>query len=207
MKKLEAFTLGLFAISCILFLMPFEGSSIGIIISLMMLSSLYFAFGFAFFNHINLRQLGTKGIFQSLSMLRIIGCILAGISLSVLCIGILFGILHWPGAALMLTISLLLGIIILGTVLFKSLQSKSDAYMRIIIRNMLFIALAGTMLMNPLIFDEIRFRNKPKHLSMWRARLAFENNPTEANRKAMEIAEDQVLVAGDSKKLEGSRVK
>ena len=61
-----------------------------LILSLLVLSTLYCYFGFALFNNIRLKEIFKKDRHTEISVLRIIGAVFSGMILSTYVIGILF---------------------------------------------------------------------------------------------------------------------
>ena len=100
MKKLEKILVFIILLAMVmnLYLMP-GGSSIAEI-SKVLLSLIYFPFGFAFLNQIPLRKMFRMDAYKELATLRLICTIGVGISLSAICIGILFKLNSWPGSNL-----------------------------------------------------------------------------------------------------------
>lgn len=173
-----------------MFLVP--NTNLIILISLIFLSFLYFGLGILIFNHIGIRDVLKKNPFNEVSKLKILGSILCGVNLSILVIGILFGLLHWPGYKLMVMVSLPPALIILFIVIVKVIKTSKSSYTKVISRSLIFIPFATILLINPLFFDEISLRNHPEEIAMIRARIKYNENPTEENRLILEAAEDKL---------------
>jgi len=115
------------------------GANILLIISFASLSILYFPFGVALFNGINLKDIFKKESYQGLSVLRIIGSFGVGNALSTLSYGIQFKLLHWPNGITYLVTGLILVIIALLFAGYKYFESKNNFYVSILIRLVAFV--------------------------------------------------------------------
>ncbi len=147
--------LGLFSI---------PGGSALTVLSLSLLSLIYFYLGFAFFNDIRLRNVLKKNSYKEISTFRILGAIAAGISLSFAILGILFKYMFWPGSFIMLNYGLATLLITIIVVLIKYNTTKSPFYIPIFKRSALFggIALILTFI-SSIKLAEIKHRNDPKY--------------------------------------------
>ena len=149
MKKVERFLVMLALIGIIARLLLANGSSLAIVISLMGLSFLYMYFGFALFNDIRFRDISKKVSYGGVATMHIVGAILAGLALSMACIGILFKIQSWPGAVFNLRISLALCVVIL-VMSFPKLNGKyKQYYKRITVRLTMAAVLCVFLLVGP----------------------------------------------------------
>ncbi len=117
------------------------------IISLTALSCLYFYLSFALLNGIGFRKIFRAQSYSTISRMRIIGSALTGFALSIMIIGILFKVQHYPGAknslligASGLTISLIFGVV-------KYLKTKSEFYAWLILRLLIFLGMAALVSM------------------------------------------------------------
>lgn len=128
MKRLEKILAILILIAFVLklILVPFSG--VLLTIFLLIIALIYYPFGFAFFNNIRLRNIFKKESYKGISVLHIIGAIVVGMALSVICVGILFKIQGYPMANLLLTDGLISSVIILIIGLIKYHKSKSSYY-------------------------------------------------------------------------------
>lgn len=98
--------------------------AVTIIISLLMLSCLYFCFSFALFNKIQFADIFKKDSFAKISASKVIIAIGTGIALSIILIGILFKILRWPFSNQNLLIGGIMILIISIFSLVKFLKQK-----------------------------------------------------------------------------------
>ncbi len=136
MKKAEII-LGIIAIAGIIMrLMAIPGGVILTLISLTVLSTLYYFLSFALLNGIRLRKIFKKESYAEINAQKIIAAILAGFSLSILTMGILFKIQSYPGANLMLIIGLVyIAIVALLSVTYY-LRKKSALTKRVLYRSL-----------------------------------------------------------------------
>lgn len=177
MNKLEKI-LGFIALAAlILKLIPLPGSATFLILSLSLLSIIYYLFGFAFFNQIQFKKIFNKDSYKELSNLRIIGAIAVGIVLAIICIGLLFKLQRWPGARINLFMGLILSLIVLIIALIKYSKSKEDFYSRIIKR---LIIMGGFALMLIFISDltivKIQYRGHPDYIKAYELYMANPKN-------------------------------
>ena len=160
MKKTEItiLTISIIAIALNFFLIP--GGSVLTVFSLSFLATIYFYFSFALFNNIKLRSIFKKESYKGITSLRITGAIGAGIALSVTSLGVLFKLLSWPGATVNLEIGLL-GLIIVGIIgTIKYVINKSNFYLPIFKRTILFGVLGIVLISTPRsTFIDIKYRN------------------------------------------------
>ena len=134
MKKTELFLASLALIALVLKLAHLPGSNFILVISLSCLAMLYFYLGFALFNQIPFRKIVKKESYQGVGTWRIIGAIGAGIAFSQTLVGILFKLLHWQGALLLLQVGLI-SIALLAIIGFiRYAKSKAAFYSNLFTR-------------------------------------------------------------------------
>ena len=131
MKKLEKILGIVILISLIMKFSFIMGGDILAILSISLLTLIYYPFGFAFFNQIRLRRVFKKDSYKGISGLRIIGAIGVGMGLSPICLGILFKLQHWPGSNINIASGLVTTLIVLIIALIKFSKSKDNYYKRI----------------------------------------------------------------------------
>lgn len=184
MKKLEKILIIILLIAIVmkLYLMP-GGSSIAEI-SMVLLSLIYFPFGFAFLNQIPLRKIFSKDTYKELTSMRFICAIGVGISLSAICIGILFKLNSWPGSNRDLIVGLLTLIIILVIALFQKIKLKQEKYF-FMFRRITILSILGIifLILPNLPIERIRFGNHPDYI---KAREDYLNNPQDPVMKEKE---------------------
>lgn len=168
MNKLEKI-LGLsFLIALILKWTLLPGGGILATFTLMILANLYFLFGFALFNQIELKSIVKSESYIGISALRLFGSFATGLALSTLCVGVLFKLQHWPGAKTNIILGLITSLIILIVALVKYYVSKEEIYTRIMKR---LIILGGVGIFFLTVSDysiiKIQFRNHPKYIKAY----------------------------------------
>ena len=188
MKYIEGVLLTAFAVGIILRMFLIEVNTILVLFSLTLLSFFYFGFGILIFNNIGIRDVLNKKPFNNIAKFRILGSILFGVNISILVIGVLFVLLHWPGYQLMLVLGLIPAIIALTIIIIKTFNQPQKAYKIVVPRLLIFLTLSVTLWLNPIFFDEICFRNHPKELALIKAKHAYENDPSEVNLQQLEKA-------------------
>jgi hypothetical protein len=119
------------------------------IIALTALAILYFYFGFALLNRIPFRRVLRKESYRSLSGMRIVGAIAAGIALSQVVVGILFKLLRWPGAYEMLLIGLMSLTLVFAVAVIRYTQSKAAFYPSVLFRMTLFGSIGLLLILQP----------------------------------------------------------
>lgn len=110
MKWIERVWLGILLVGVLFKIMHYPGGGILLIISIMVLSSLYSYFGFLLFNGIRLRDIFKKKAYSNATTWAILGAVYMGSAMSVMLLGILFRVQYYPGA----TVMLLTGVLFLG---------------------------------------------------------------------------------------------
>ena len=148
------------------FLIP--GGGILLTFSLMSLACIFYLFGFAFFNQIELSRIFQKNSYQGISGLRIWGAIGTGIGLSQICIGILFTLQHWPGANITLITGLIVTLIVFVIALIRFFKSKNNYY-KFIFKRIVIIGGFGLLLilLPELTIVKIQFRNHPNYIKTY----------------------------------------
>ncbi len=93
-----------------------------------LLGTFYYLFGFALFNKIKLRQIFKRDSYKDTNALRIIGAILTGWAVSIICIGVLFIVQHYPGGTFFLYCGLAYIVLIFIVALIRYLSPKCLLY-------------------------------------------------------------------------------
>jgi len=148
---------------------PFAG--LLITIGLLGLSCFYFYFSFALFNNIPLKKILKKESYTAdiseKRDYRILIAVFWGTILSILLTGLLFYLMRWPFAFLLITAGIILSIpmLIISTIRFD--KTKSTFYIRIFIR----VAIIGGIalffrLMPSTTWLEFQYRNHPKYIEL-----------------------------------------
>jgi hypothetical protein len=153
----------------------FPGGNMLFILTIMLLTFIYFFLGFALFNNIKFRKIIKKESYVNISSLKTLGAVSAGISLSITAIGILFKVMFWPGSYTNLKFGIISLIIITIISLVKNFKSKSDFYNKILKRSILFAGIAIILIfISNQDLAEIKYRNEPEYA---KALINVMNNP------------------------------
>jgi len=175
MNKLEKILGLIFLIAIILKLTLLPGGGILATISLMILANLYFLFGFALFNQIELKNILKGDSYTGISNLRIFGAFVTGTALSILCVGVLFKLQHWPGSKPNIIVGLISSVIILIVSIIKYYKSKEVIYSKIILR---LTIIGGISLFFLTVSDysivKFQFRNHPNYIKAFEL---YQTNP------------------------------
>jgi hypothetical protein len=153
-----------FALGFILNLLNISGGALLLVLSGAVLSMVYFYISVILFNGIPFRRVMKKDAYAGISKLRLIGSAASGVALSVLVIGFLFVMMHWPGGKLMLLLGIILCIALMCIALYKYFTKRGDFYPALIRRLTVWIAagiLLYTLPQNVLI--GIKYRNHPEY--------------------------------------------
>jgi hypothetical protein len=149
-------------------LLHWPGANIMLIISLMILSSIYAYFGFALFNNIRLRNIFKKESYKNTNAIRIIGAIGTGIGLSMGIIAILFYSMFWPGALIMMMPALLIMTIVTIITLVKLVTTNDKYYKKILSRLIVTLGLSLFLFLLPFkIKMDWRYPNDPDYVEAY----------------------------------------
>jgi len=144
----------------LLFLLP--GGSLLVILFLTLSSMFYFWFGFALFNDIRLREIFKKESYFGIRSNKILGGILTGWLMSFIILGILFKIMSWTGATILLTFGIIGSIIILIIGFLK--YSKSLFYKGIFKRVILISTISIVLFIIPTeVVMRVKHRDNPAY--------------------------------------------
>ena len=189
-----------------LILVPFSGALLTIF--LLIIALIYYPFGFAFFNNIRLRNIFKKKSYKGISVLHIIGAIVVGMALSVICVGILFKIQGYPMANFLLTDGLISSVIILIIGLIKYLKSKSSYYSFMLNR----IAIIGGigllfLFISDLTLVKIQFKNHPDYVKAYQEYRTNPKTPESEKKLKMEymratLSEEGFRIYQESMKID-----
>jgi hypothetical protein len=177
MKRFELIV-GIIAVfGIILKILHVPGSGILISLTLSMLAMLYYAFSFALFHGIRLRNIFKKAAYKEANAKRIIGAIGLGWALSALIMGALFKLQSWPGGDFQLLTGLVtLGIILLIASIFY-FRNKAEYYKRVIKKIFIYGAFALVLYLTPTtVLVDIYHRNNPDYAEILKKVLADPNN-------------------------------
>ncbi len=182
MKKAEIILIGVFIIGLILYTFKLSGGSFLLIMSLGSLSVIYFLFGAILFKNTNvtgtLDKLSKNGLNKGnvKIALKKFGI---GYAFSVAVIGILFKLLSWLGADIMLMIGTI-GICIVAVILVSK-QRKDKRSSNIVKRAILFGGLCLFLLLLPTkTWLNFRYPDNPDYVQ---AVLEYQEDPTNKELK------------------------
>ena len=118
-----------------------------------------------------------KESYKELSTFRIVGTIGTGIALSVTTIGLMFKFQSLPGASFNLGVGLL-GLIIVTIIgIVKYRKSKSDYYIKIIIRTAILGGIGLILMLTPKAsWIEFKYRNQPEYVEAIKKAMADPEN-------------------------------
>ncbi|MFL9837026.1 hypothetical protein ABS768_05910 [Flavobacterium sp. ST-75] len=174
MKKAEIILAVLTLVGILLSVLHIPGGNILAVLTMTILSMVYFCLSFALLNGLGFRDMIKNDNYKEISALRMVGAVLSGIVFSTAIIGILFRWMMWPGAGAMLLVSIPGFLIMLIIVLIKYFTKKELFYRNMLIR----IVIIGIPLLvlfdNSSLVRNIRYSDNPELL---RAIEEAEQNP------------------------------
>ena len=149
MKKVEFVLNAAISLGIALIISGTPGGVVLLILAIGILSIIYFGLGFLFCFDFSFRKLLANNSKQTFSTLKIFGGIATGLSLSIILVGILFRILNYPGA----TVMLLVGVISLSALtiiaIFKKTKKSDRFYSTILYRAALYGIISLVILVIP----------------------------------------------------------
>jgi len=142
MKIVERILVGIGVFGIVLKLLHWPGGNIALVLSLMLLSLFYFAASYFLYNPTQMVVVDGYSYKQT-STKKALLAVITGMSMPVALIGLLFRLMHWPGAAVMLLVGLvtIAPIAILNLVLF--LNRKDEFYQPLAIRTLIVAILSA----------------------------------------------------------------
>jgi len=143
MKKLEKIAGILTVVAIVLKFASMPGAGMLISTSLGALACVYLIFGFAIFNNLEDTDIHNKEAYKDISKTRFIGSVLAGWGLSIVCIGALFELMHWPGKSIILPAGL---IVTLAVAVFSSIYRSQSDFFKTIFPRVAIVGGAGLIL-------------------------------------------------------------
>lgn len=195
MKKLEKILIIIALIGFIFMLIPFPGGSILIILSLSMITILYFLLSYALFNNLTLKDIFKKESYMEIKPLRIIGTIGLGFGLSYLTLGILFMLMHWSLGKMYIIIGLIISMIVLVVSFIRYSKTKSKLDIIIIKRIVLFSAFGIFLILAPKYWmTDIKYRKNPEFLELLKK--SYENPDNMELKK--EVEEERLRISLES---------
>jgi hypothetical protein len=177
MKTLEKLLVAGFVIGLILNFSLIRGGAELIFITMSSLSCIYYPLGFLLLNGIRLRDIFKKSSYNSLSAANIVFAAVAGLGLSVVCIGSLFKLLTLMGADKMLTIGLAVTAAVFILSIATMRRNKSQTSKLIIWRTSIAGIVALTLLLiSNLSIIQVQYRRHPAYIEAYSK---YQANPTD----------------------------
>jgi len=138
MKKAEIIIASLTLIALGMNLLSIPGGTLLTVLTILILSTMYFYLGFAILNNISIGKIFENDSYKNINKFRILGSVGTGFALATTLIGILFKIQSWPRASINLCFGLVcLSIVaVIGLIKFK--KNQADYYKFIFIRVAVF---------------------------------------------------------------------
>lgn len=170
MKKAEIILALIALIAFVLNLLQIPGGTALTTIALSTLSIFYMYLSFAFFNGIKLRHILKKDAYEGISKLRIIGSVLTGFVLAITITSILFSIMYWAGAKMLLK-QALLGLLLIMVILVVKYQNKKIPFYSILLKRIgLYGGISFILFLLPEdTWLEVHFRNYPDYVQAVKA--------------------------------------
>jgi hypothetical protein len=187
MRLLEKVFAGGILIALILKFNLISGGDIFLLWSILLVTILYYPFGFLFFNQIRLRDIFKKAAYKDTNMFKIVVAFIAGLGLAIICVGSLFKLLHFRGANEMLIVGLST-ILAVSLLILASIIRKDKVYSTYILVRVWMIGGVGVVL---LLFSEldlikIQYRNHPAYIKAYAEYLRHPESEDAVRKKDME---------------------
>lgn len=173
-----------------------SGGDVIVLFTTLTLASLYYAFGFLFFNQIRLRNIFKKDVYKNVPTVRIVLAVVTGLGLSTVLIGSLFKILSLTGADQMLLIGLFITAAMLITSLTLFIKEKNKNSKFILWRVGVIGFIGFSLIMTPnLSILELQYRNHPNYIEAYRDYLADPQN--EELYKKVELERNRIRLTDE----------
>ncbi|MBI1223361.1 MAG: hypothetical protein GC180_12210 [Bacteroidetes bacterium] len=186
----------LIVLLCVIIALPYDipGMTMLLVLLISLLSILYFYSGLSISRGFRL-----KGVFPTAtsgtSKTDVFIGLLGGLGASAALMGILFKVMHWPGAGMEMMLGLLLSLISLIGSLFKFRSDTSGLYKALLKRLSVIVIIGIYLMLFPLRWDMYRYQNHPSYL---KALFEWRQDPQNPNLKAKFDAELMKLEKRDS---------
>lgn len=164
MKKAEIILAVLTLVGILLSVLHIPGGNILAVLTMTILSMVYFCLSFALLNGLGFRGMIKNDNYKAISALRMVGAVLSGIVFSTAIIGILFRWMMWPGAGAMLIVSIPGFLIMLIIVLIKYFTKKELFYRNMLIRIVIIGIPLLVLFVNSSLVRNIRYSDNPELL-------------------------------------------
>jgi hypothetical protein len=149
-----------------------DGGTILTSVSLFLLATTYYPFGFFLFNSKKVTFDPQKffALLKTIPVLRIIGTVGTGIALSAMLSGIIFKLDQLPGGSMLLIVGLILSIPVFGTIIYK-LSRKSDPkfYKGILVRLIIVSTIGIFLYLTPgVVLVSFFHRDNPEYVNAYK---------------------------------------
>lgn len=183
MKKFEILVAIISLVALCMNIMLIPGGGILTVLCLSALSLLYLFLGFALFNDIDMKEIFKKESYLGKSILRILGGVGTGISLSATVIGLMFKFQSWKNADNNLLVGLSSLFILTVVVLIKYSKNKSYYYSNILKRSFLIGGFGLILLLTPTsMYIDYKYRNYPEYMNALKNLIADPDNKQLQNK-------------------------
>ncbi|MEM6516674.1 MAG: hypothetical protein AAF688_10865 [Bacteroidota bacterium] len=148
-------------------LTPLPFSSLILTLSCLLLSLLYFRFGFAILNNVKFKNIFKKSSERKLSNLRVLGTVFTGFLLSLLVIYMLFKFQRWPYGDYGLLVCLS-GLSIIAVVCVVKFAINKDGFYKTLLLRLILIGTFGLILFltSEEKLLEVKFRHNPEYVEI-----------------------------------------
>lgn len=153
----------------------------------LLISCIYYPFGFLFFNQIKLRNVFKKNAYAHTNTLKIVMGIVAGLASAIVCIGGLFKILHLTGANEMLFLGLVFTALSLA-VATTLVITKKDTTSKFILTRLPIMAVIGMILFftSELSLVKLQYQNHPAYIEAYTEYLKDPRNEQLLKKRELE---------------------
>jgi hypothetical protein len=175
MKFVEKVLIVLSVISLMLIFSQLDGSAALAMLSLTLLALFYFLPGILFFSGIGLRE-AFKGALKNIKIVTLVSSFFIGNALSIFCIGMLFRLLHFPGANEMLMAGFIPATAMLVIMLLKFFKDRSQQSRLALSRLVPFMILAFVLFFtSSRTLLGLQYRNHPEYVNAF---MRYQENPS-----------------------------
>lgn len=142
MKRIELVLIAIAVLGICLDRFSVPGINVLLVMTLAGLAMFYFFFGVVIFSDVQFRGIIKTSTTEEISPLRKVWSALAGVTSSIIVIGILFKVQRWPTASLNLNLGLFAAAVISAISIFKYAKTKASYYLIILKRMIILSAIA-----------------------------------------------------------------
>ena len=177
MGKFEKIMLAIAFTAIVLTLQQIEGGAFLLFITALLLSLLYFPFGFLMIHRIRLKNITKSESYQDIKRGELLIAVFAGIAFSSIWIGILYKLLRYQGSQFMLLSGLIPLAILFVFTIVKYSQTKAALYKNILLRIVIFGTIGLVLIMtSDLSIVRYQYRKHPDYIKAYEL---YSANPTD----------------------------